>query len=79
MSAQRVYLNRKEAADYLTMIGVKTAERTLAKFACIGGGPVYRRVGRQALYVEKDLTDWVAGKEVLVSAPAKDQKVVANA
>jgi hypothetical protein len=45
------YLRRKAAAEYLRgRWGIPCSEKTLAKLACIGGGPVYRLCGRTPLY-----------------------------
>ena len=35
------YLNRREAAAYLTALGLKTSPNTLQKQATVGGGPPY--------------------------------------
>jgi hypothetical protein len=51
-------LNRKDAAQYLTERGYKTAPTTLAKLACLGGGPSFRSFGRKPLYREADLLAW---------------------
>ena len=46
MSSQRP-LNRREASQYLLEHhGIKRAPGTLAKLACLGGGPLYRLAGR---------------------------------
>jgi hypothetical protein len=51
-------LGRKEAAQFLTDQGYKTAPATLAKLACIGGGPTFESFGRRPLYREADLLAW---------------------
>lgn len=44
-------LDRREASQYLLEIhGIRRAPGTLAKLASVGGGPLYRRAGRQAIY-----------------------------
>ena len=59
----RTFLRRAAASQYLHEThGVERAPRTLAKLAVIGGGPVFRRVGRVPLYAPKDLDAWVASK-----------------
>jgi len=55
-------LDRKEAAQFLTARGYRTAHATLAKLACIGGGPVFQSFGRKPLYREADLLAWAEGK-----------------
>ncbi len=42
-------LSRREASEFLTAHGFKTAPTTLAKLACIGGGPVFESFGRRPL------------------------------
>lgn len=55
------FLRRKAASKYLNQThGVQRAPSTLAKLAVIGGGPVFRRVGRIPLYSTEDLDDWVS-------------------
>jgi hypothetical protein len=50
------YLRRRAAAEYLReQRGIPCSEKTLAKLACIGGGPIYRRFGRIPLYLIADL------------------------
>jgi hypothetical protein len=51
-------LGRKEAAQFLTDQGYKTAPATLAKLACVGGGPPFHSFGRRPLYTEGDLLAW---------------------
>jgi hypothetical protein len=55
-------LGRKEAAQFLTDRGYKTAPATLAKWACIGGGPTFESFGRRPLYREADLLAWAQAR-----------------
>ena len=56
-------LRRTEAAEHIQQKwGYPCSPRTLAKYAVIGGGPVFRRAGRFPLYSIPDLDDWVASK-----------------
>lgn len=60
---QRRPLRRSEASEYLeNQHGIRRTVSTLAKLAVIGGGPVFRRVGRTPLYAPDDLDAWVAVK-----------------
>ena len=56
-------LRRTEAADYVQgRWGYPLSPRTLAKLACVGGGPTFRRASRFPLYEVKDLDAWVRSK-----------------
>jgi hypothetical protein len=55
-------LSRREAADYLTERGYRTAASTLAKLASVGGGPVFEKFGRRPLYTPGSLLSWVAAR-----------------
>lgn len=55
---ERRYLSRKEASRFLAGLGLSIAPSTLAKLASIGGGPPYRRFGRQVKYLASDLIAW---------------------
>ena len=55
-------LDRRQAAAFLTARGYRTAPATLAKLACIGGGPTFESFGRKPLYREADLLAWARGK-----------------
>jgi len=56
-------LRRKAASAYVhETYGLERAPSTLAKLAVIGGGPVFRRMNRVALYSIDDLDQWVASK-----------------
>ena len=58
----RPYLRRREAADYLQeRYGAYTAE-TLAKLACVGGGPRFRKMGAFPLYAPADLDNWAESR-----------------
>jgi hypothetical protein len=56
------HLDRKQAAQLLTDHGYRTAPATLAKLACIGGGPVFRSWGRKPLYLATDLIAWAEAR-----------------
>ena len=57
------YLRRRAAAEYLrSRWGIPCSEKTLAKLACVGGGPVFRRCGRTPLYTPPDLDAFAESK-----------------
>lgn len=56
------FLDRAEAADYLTERGLKISKTTLQKLVTVGGGPVYRRFGHRAVYLTIDLDVWAEEK-----------------
>src|SRR6476620_1162068 len=59
----RRMLRRREAAQYVRdRWGVPCAEKTLAKLAVTGAGPLFRRSGRVPLYETGALDDWVRSK-----------------
>jgi hypothetical protein len=60
------FLERSEAADYLTSKGLRVSKNTLGKFATTGGGPVYQRFGLRAVYTRQNLDAWADAK---LSAP----------
>ena len=56
------YLRRSQAAEHLQQrFGAYTTE-TLAKLACLGGGPVFRKMGRFPLYKPNDLDTWAIAR-----------------
>lgn len=65
MQSQRYY-SRNEAADLIKSRGLSITRNTLQKYATVGGGPVYRRFGNRAVYLEQDLDTWIQEK---LSAP----------
>lgn len=62
------YLSRKEASSFLAGLGLFIAPSTLAKYATIGGGPKFRRFGRQVKYLPSDLIAWA---ETRLSGPVQ--------
>ena len=61
--APRRMLRRAEAAEYVReRWGYPLAPRTLAKLACVGSGPTFRRATRFPLYEVRDLDEWVRAK-----------------
>ena len=60
------FLSRKEAAQYLTERGLRTAPSYLQKLATVGGGPEYQRFGKYAVYTAISLDTYVESK---LSAP----------
>lgn len=56
------FLRRNQAADYLQeRYGFGTTE-TLAKLACVGGGPRFRKLGRFPVYTAEDLEAWAESR-----------------
>ena len=53
------FMRRGAASDYLFATwGIERARSTLAKLACVGGGPRFRKAGRWPLYDPADLDAW---------------------
>ncbi len=55
---QKKFLRRKDAAAYLKERYGFCSFRTLAKLACFGGGPIFRKAGKIVLYEPADLDAW---------------------
>jgi hypothetical protein len=54
------FYRSREASKYLKEVhGVDRSPSTLAKYRCVGGGPVYRKIGRIPHYAAPDLDDYV--------------------
>ena len=52
-------LRRVQAARYVAeKYNIPCSPRTLAKYACVGGGPLHRLAGRFPLYDTDDLDEW---------------------
>ena len=56
------FLDRTEAAQYLTDRGLRVSKNTLQKWVTVGGGPSYRRFGHRAVYQAADLDIWAQEK-----------------
>ena len=67
MPVDRLY-SRKEAARYLTDLGLETAAQTLARKFHEGVGPLCTHVGKRAMYRKSHLDAYFAG---LVSSPRR--------
>jgi hypothetical protein len=50
-------LNQQEAAEFCRL-----SPRTLERWRCRGGGPVYRKLGRRVLYRPADIDAWIAAR-----------------
>ena len=55
-------LGRIEGACALSKAGYPTSPATLSTKASRGGGPLYRKFGRRALYRWADLLEWAEGQ-----------------
>lgn len=54
---------RAAASEYiLENWGLRYAPTTLAKLACVGGGPVFEHFGRWPVYRQEDLDSWVTSR-----------------
>ena len=61
-----IFLRRDQAAAYLKeKFGVGTRQM-LARLACAGGGPLYRKLGHYPVYTREDLDSWFTNR---LSAP----------
>lgn len=61
-------LRRQEASKYLhERYGISRKPATLAKLACVGGGPRFMRAKRIPLYAPADLDAWA---EAILTPPA---------
>jgi len=59
----RRLLRRAEASEYVQeRWGYPLSPRTLAKLACVGGGPPFRRASRFPLYEVRHLDEWIRAK-----------------
>lgn len=62
------YLRRKQAGEYLKTKYGFCSEKSLAKLATVGGGPIFHKAGTAALYAPKALDEWALAK---ISAPVR--------
>jgi hypothetical protein len=56
------YLRRRAAGEYLKSRYGFGSEKTLAKLACLGGGPIFRKAANAAIYAPEDLDAWALSK-----------------
>jgi len=56
------YLRRKTAGEYLKTKFGFGSEKTLAKLACVGGGPEFCKAGTAVLYTQEALDMWALAK-----------------
>jgi hypothetical protein len=57
------HLHRVPAAKYVEdTYGIPCSPKTLAKYACVGGGPPFRLAGRFPLYPVSGLDAWAQSK-----------------
>lgn len=60
MEIRKEYLTRGQAAEYCIKQGFPVSPKTLAKYACVGGGPRFRKFGRmRVIYKIEDLDEWI--------------------
>jgi len=62
MSAPSRRLDRKASAQFLTDEGYPIQPTTLAKYACVGGGPEFESFGRKPLYTPENLLKWARAR-----------------
>jgi len=57
------FMRRADAARYLRdQYAVPCAPTTLAKYACVGGGPAFRKTGKFPVYSRDDLDTWARSR-----------------
>lgn len=60
MEIRKEYLTRGQAAEYCIKQGLPVSQKTLAKYACVGGGPKFRKFGTmRVVYKITDLDEWI--------------------
>jgi hypothetical protein len=56
-------MRRADAARYIReTYGIPCVATTLAKYACIGTGPVFRKAGKFPVYSRDDLDAWARSR-----------------
>jgi len=72
-----VYRRRDDAADYVQKkYGIPCTKQALAKYAVVGGGPEFRKIGRWPVYEDAALDAWVAER---LSKPVRSTSELAAA
>ena len=60
MEIRKEYLTRGQAAEYCIKQGLPVSPKTLAKYACVGGGPKFHKFGKmRVIYKIEDLDEWI--------------------
>ncbi len=60
MEIRKEYLTRGQAVEYCIKQGLPVSPKTLAKYACVGGGPKFRKFGTmRVIYKIEDLDEWI--------------------
>ena len=60
MTEEKQYLTRGQASEYGLKKGLPVSPKTLAKYACVGGGPKFRKFGTmRVIYKVEDLDEWI--------------------
>ena len=59
MEIRKEYLTRRQAAEYCIKQGLPVSPKTLAKYACVGGGPKFRKFGKMRVVYK--IADWTNG------------------
>lgn len=60
MEIRKEYLTRGQVAEYCIKQGLPVSPKTLAKYACVGGGPKFRKFGTtRMIYKIEDLDEWI--------------------
>ena len=62
------FFPRKRAGEYLKAKYGFGSEKSLAKLACVGGGPEFRKMGSATLYEPTKLDEWAIAK---ISGPRR--------
>ena len=55
----KIYLKRPEASDYVKDKGLPCSPASLCTWATTGGGPPFRKFGRNVVYTTDDLDAWI--------------------
>ena len=76
MVAQPSHFRRADAAQYLREAhGIPCAPATLAKYACNGSGPAFRKAGKFPIYAQDDLDAWAKSR---LSKPVRSTSELTN-
>jgi hypothetical protein len=71
-------MRRADAARYIREIyAIPCLATTLAKYACVGGGPAFRKAGKFPIYSRDDLDAWAKerfGKLVRSTSELSNQR-----